>query len=454
MEYYDAGIVFGSCNRQNLPQMHWLDFQERRTKRFLWLGDAVYGYPSGKDIAGLRKAFVELVGESGVDCSGTMCSPYIDFLYNRSSGISGNQSIVVDVDGVWDDHDMGINDGGKYVPDLLKRKAMYTEFLLNKKLEAKMDPSIKMYKTKDFKLPIQSISMHDQGVIAEKFANIRVVFLDTRSYRDDHFLSNIGEYERVPYSAYGAAISRCFSTYSGLVDYHDGDLLGDEQWRWLESILLPPKESDDSYDFNVIISSIQVLTTNCIVESWGHFPKSKKKLLDLIARSKLKGLSILSGDVHHGEISISDSQSSSSSSSSSSSIVEVTSSGLTHSCSNCNISTDNCSPNELSLCKIILDTFHRHRETPNSYYTLPNYGYMYVKEGMILNLSVRDIKTHEVVLSSEIKSEIYNLSSSYHDFPTIWSQNNGLPVLNFSIYFTLAVTVATLFYFFRRSSFI
>jgi len=79
--------------------------------------------------------------------------------------------------------------------------------------------------------------------------------------------------------------------------------------------------NDDKVEYTVIVSSIQVLTTNPMVESWGHFPVEKRRLMSLLKRHRPRGAVILSGDVHHGEIA------------SVQGITEVTSSGLTHSCS-------------------------------------------------------------------------------------------------------------------------
>ena len=47
-----------------------------------------------------------------------------------------------------------------------------------------------------------------------------------------------------------------------------GEILGENQWKWLELAL-----QDSHADFHGIISSIQILTTNPVVESWGHFSK-------------------------------------------------------------------------------------------------------------------------------------------------------------------------------------
>ena len=73
-------------------------------------------------------------------------------------------------------------------------------------------------------------------------------------------------------------------------------MLGEEQWTWLERQL-----NDSKASMNIVISSIQVLTTNPVVESWGHFPNERERLLTLL--NNITGLVILSGDVHHAEIS-------------------------------------------------------------------------------------------------------------------------------------------------------
>lgn len=66
-----------------------------------------------------------------------------------------------------------------------------------------------------------------------------------------------------------------------------------------------------------------MLTSNPFVESWGHFPRSKARLLDLLETHKPAGLLLLSGDVHMAELM-------GSQASFQNTLVEVTSSGMTH----------------------------------------------------------------------------------------------------------------------------
>ena len=74
-------------------------------------------------------------------------------------------------------------------------------------------------------------------------------------------------------------------------------MLGETQWQWLEDQL-----GHSPADLNIVVSSIQVLTTNPLVESWGHFPHAKARLLDLLVRTRPKHLLLLSGGVHYAEL--------------------------------------------------------------------------------------------------------------------------------------------------------
>jgi len=180
----------------------------------------------------------------------------------------------------------------------------------------------------------------------EEGARVRFILLDTRSFRDSHFVRSVGEFQ-IPFSALFAAVLRTLSALLRLGRTHPGDVLGDMQWKWLEAQL-----RDDPAPFTVLVSSIQVLTSNPAVESWGHFPVAKQRLMDLLGKYQPSGLLILSGDVHYAEtlamkIDLHESaaaeekeekeevevvESQTSSTTNSFLVHEVTSSGLTHSC--------------------------------------------------------------------------------------------------------------------------
>jgi hypothetical protein len=54
---------------------------------------------------------------------------------------------------------------------------------------------------------------------------------------------------------------------------------------------------------HVIVSSVQVLTSNPLPESWSHFPAAKRRLIHVIDECAPANVILLSGDIHTGELS-------------------------------------------------------------------------------------------------------------------------------------------------------
>ncbi len=99
----------------------------------------------------------------------------------------------------------------------------------------------------------------------------------------------------------------------------DSDLLGNDQWEWLESEL-----KNSRNDIVIIGSSLQLLSSEHPYEHWGNYPKSRKRILQLLAAAKPKLAIIISGDRHLAEISKLDDRRLPRP------LYDVTSSGLTH----------------------------------------------------------------------------------------------------------------------------
>lgn len=78
----------------------------------------------------------------------------------------------------------------------------------------------------------------------------------------------------------------------------EADMLGEDQWEWLEQEFLA---SDAK--LNIIGSSIQFVADVPGFENWDKFPKAQKRMLDLMAKTKVKGVVFISGDVHFSETS-------------------------------------------------------------------------------------------------------------------------------------------------------
>ncbi|MFN3759215.1 MAG: alkaline phosphatase D family protein [Algoriphagus aquaeductus] len=249
-------IAFGSCNRQDLPQPLWDPIVSENPDLWIWMGDNIYGD-----------------------------SPVMDTLsakYARQNANPGYQNLKAStpIIGIWDDHDYGINDGGKnYAQKKASRDLMF-DFL--------GVPDSAPERTRE-----GAYSSHTFGS-GENL--VKVILLDARYFRD--------------------TLIRADRVY---LPNETGVILGETQWTWLENEL-----RSSSAKVNLIISGIQMLPTEHPHEKWANFPKEREKLLNVIAISGAKTPILLSGDRHIAEImKLEDERFPNG-------LYEITSSGLTH----------------------------------------------------------------------------------------------------------------------------
>ncbi|OEU11716.1 hypothetical protein FRACYDRAFT_162308, partial [Fragilariopsis cylindrus CCMP1102] len=184
------------------------------------------------------------------------------------------------VGGVWDDHDYGGNDMGANMPNKKERQTIYRDFLSLDHPTANRDG---MYHRIDF----------ENG-------KIRFLVLDTRWHREDHCIPSFAH--AIPKGNAVACLTRWLTSglllhrYSYLWNKKDcgtAKLLGEDQWTWLEKELSLSSESDsESFEEEessleppelfIILSSIQVWSTNPVMESWGQFPQEQERLYNLL----------------------------------------------------------------------------------------------------------------------------------------------------------------------------
>lgn len=334
-------IAFGSCHKNRgisfLDKSHhqngdlnatiWHSIRNWNPNVFIWSGDIIY--TRRKSIAPL----VELQEE------------YQQLKTNSTIGY--NQLLFdsnISVIGTWDDHDYGANDYGKQMPQRKERQDLLMDFL---------------------DVPLHSKRRQRKGVYSSVTYGaapkmVKIILLDTRSGRDTHCIPSIGAIS-LPggIGSLMASLTRYFSSLFKLqyrVPYcRNARILDDEQWHWFEKQI---NESDAQ--LNIIVSSIQVLTSNPFTESFGQFPLERERLLNILNQSG-KHVLIISGDVHFGEISGQEGK-----------FLEVTSSGMTHSC---------IDPVYGFLCTEMLQSFSSHRYHSSKdqsniqyYYTGKNFG--------------------------------------------------------------------------------
>ncbi len=241
-------IAFGSCNQATLPQPLWEPILSNKPDLWIWTGDIVYAdnFPehvlveryqmqkNQKDYAQLRK--------------------------------------TTQILGTWDDHDYGLNNGGKeYEGKVLSQKRLL-DFLDIPEDHPRRNRN----------------GVYDSITYGPEGQRVKIILLDCRYHRDSPGPT--------------------------------GDILGENQWTWLESEL---RNSDAQ--IHVIASGIQVVSPDHPFENWTQFPKALERLYKLIGETAAPGVVFISGDRHLGEISMNPD------SPAGYPIYDVTSSGLTHS---------------------------------------------------------------------------------------------------------------------------
>ena len=229
-------IGFGSCLDQNLDQPIWTAIHKEQLDAFFFLGDNVYGDSRFFSITTLSRAYE------------IQKNKLPDWLEN------------IEILQIWDDHDYGLNDGGKNY----RHKEISQEIYLN-----------------FWKIPQDDQRRNQEGVFFSKFVNhneriIQFIGMDTRYHRSN--------------------LKGSKNFYRPNTDI-DATILGEKQWLWLKD------ELDKEADIKIIASSIQVLAKEHRFEKWSNFPDERFKLLSMLSEASTNSnLLIISGDRHRGGI--------------------------------------------------------------------------------------------------------------------------------------------------------
>ncbi len=233
-------IAFGSCNKTNVKNVLWDDILDAKPDIWIWGGDNIYA-----DTDDMAK---------------------IQTMYAEQNEVNGYKKLknTVPIMGTWDDHDYGVNDGGNEFEQKDASKQAFLDFMDVPKDSPRREQA-GIYTSKDIKLAMGSI---------------KIIILDTRYFRS--------ALTKDP------AITKRYKPNQN----NQGTILGEEQWQWLQNELNRSKA-----DFNIIVSSIQVLSHEHGFETWGNMPHEVRRLEKLIVDSKAKGIAILSGDRHISEFS-------------------------------------------------------------------------------------------------------------------------------------------------------
>lgn len=280
-EQPDFVVAFGSCNMPQEPNPFWDDVLAENPDVWIWGGDIVYADTDDVD--------------------------RIKAIYAMQDTVQGYARLKVEVPiiGTWDDHDFGINDGGSGFAIKKESQQVFLDFM-GVPLDSERRNREGVYAAHEFKT--------DNG-------KVKVIVLDTRYFRSDLIKDEDPKRRYKPNTENGATI------------------LGDAQWEWLQGEL-----AHSDADFNLIMSSIQILSGEHGFETWGNFPDEVEKLETMIVESGAKGVIILSGDRHISEFSRANI------SGLPYPLVDFTSSGLTHS-----YSSFSGEPNKYRVGEVVSD---------------------------------------------------------------------------------------------------
>lgn len=231
-------IAFGSCSHETDSIQMWDQVLVHHPKAWIWMGDNIYGDTRDMKILKMK--------------------------YDKQKQRPSYQKLMksTKVYGIWDDHDYGVNDGGKEYPMKNESKELLLDFL-----DIPADADVRGRQG-----AYQSHTITDQNL------SIKLILLDTRYFRDSLAIN----LDRPP---------MYLPNYAGTV-------LGETQWQWLEDEL-----TNSTADIHLIGSSYQLIPNDHGYEKWGNFPNERKRFFELITKTKPARPIILSGDRHIAEFS-------------------------------------------------------------------------------------------------------------------------------------------------------
>jgi hypothetical protein len=370
-------ILFGSCNSQHHKQPLWPHVISRNATAFVWGGDAVYAddrvLVQGQGWWWWRPRRIMEASPS-----------YLASLYKQQQLVDGYKALLdtgISIFGTIDDHDYGINNGDKTYKWKKESGIEFVKFLglsnnnNNNEEDDDDDESSAMAQRAAKGLGVYGVQLfdfsrpHGQRLLSDKEAGldpdvtspqpdlrkggsssenqlVAIFCLDVRTHKSPWRSSNNSKLQE-----------RLF------VPDTEGDFLGETQWEWFEQAIGRSQAA-----VNIVVTGLQVHThvgagliwDGNIVEGWSKFPRAQHRLYQALLQANVQAPLLITGDVHLAQMLRKDcrrpqpeqiikSIAADNNTYTTRPIMEVTTSGMTHSWgSSCVCGRPNLNP----LCRI------------------------------------------------------------------------------------------------------
>ena len=241
-------IAFGSCVDEEFPQPIWQTIAAAEPDLFLFMGDNVY-------VDWLDGEFVENVSPQMISDAYELMARHPDYGPFRSA---------VPILAAWDDHDFGKNDGGREFEFKAQSKEMMLDFFGVTAGAA--------VRSRD--------GLYHAATFGPKGQRVQIIMLDTRWFRSH--LTPTDEWDAPGKERYLPS------------DAETQVLLGETQWAWLE------KQFREPADLRLLVSSIQIISEGHGWELWRNLPDERARFFELLRKTEVESLVLLSGDRHVG----------------------------------------------------------------------------------------------------------------------------------------------------------
>jgi alkaline phosphatase D len=255
-------IAFGSCAKQDKEQPIWAAIEATNPDLFIFLGDNIYG--DSRDM-GVFAAKYRMLGEK----------PGFQRIRSRLRTIA-----------TWDDHDFGEDDAGGDYPMKVETRRLFCDFW--------GEAADSVRRSRD--------GIYVSYLFGKAPRRVQVILPDLRYNRTPIRKLDLGgrDYMTRAREWHEENQKRGSGFVPGPYERNPdlkATMLGENQWRWLETQLQVPAE------VRILASSLQVVADFAGWEGWINYAQDHQRLMSLVRKHRVNGLVAISGDTHYAEVS-------------------------------------------------------------------------------------------------------------------------------------------------------